>query len=177
VCTKELGRYKNCRQKAAKYVIYLGSSCPLESCHISQMLHTMGNGPVAILDWPIVVGVFVHKCASSVYWTLLISRSCVHVVVVCLFVCVCVCERVYIAYMLVCQWWILHICLCVNDEWLMSLGRLPACSYLAAAAATLQVIMHQWRRSSERERERERETKKERKKERERERKLGISQW
>jgi hypothetical protein len=41
---------------------------------------------------------------------------------------------------------------------------LPACSYLAAAgAATLQVIMHQWRRSSERETERKKESKRERK--------------
>jgi hypothetical protein len=53
----------------------------------------------------------------------------------------------------------------------MSLGRLPACSYLAAAgAATLQVIMNKEGAL------RERQRKKERKRERERERKLGISQ-
>ncbi len=153
MCTKELGRYKNC-QKAAKYVIYLGSSCPMAGCHISRMLHTMGNGPVAILDWPIVVGVFVHKCCIE----LILNSVDLALLCACcssLF-CVCVCVCVYIAYMLVCQWWMI-------DE--------PGEVAAAAGAATLQVIMHQWRRSSERERE------KERKKERKREMKLGISQW
>jgi len=144
MCTKELGRYKNC-QKAAKYVIYLGSSCPMAGCHISRMLHTMGNGPVAILDWPIVVGVFVHKCCIE----LILNSVDLALLCACcssLFVYVCVCV------------FILHICLCVNDEWLMSLGRLQQ---------QQEQQLCKWSCTNEEGALRERERKKERKKERE----------
>ncbi len=163
MCTKESGRYKNWRQKAAKYVIYLGSSCLMESCHIGRMLHTMGNGASSHIELThccrcVCAQVCIKCILNSVDLALLCA--CCSSLLVCVYVCASDCA------------FILHICLCVNDEWLMSLGRLPACSYLAAAgAATLQVIMNKEGAL------RERQRKKERKRERERERKLGISQW
>jgi hypothetical protein len=149
MCTKELGRYKNC-QKAAKYVIYLGSSCPMAGCHISRMLHTMGNGPVAILDWPIVVGVFVHKCCielilNSVDLALLCACCSSLFVYVCVCVCVCVC--------LYC----IYACVSMMNDW-WAWGGCSSSRSSNSASDHAPMKKELW--------ERERERKKERKKER-----------
>jgi hypothetical protein len=72
----------------------------MESCHISRMLHTMGNGPVATY-WtdPLLSVCLCIKRILNPADLVLLCACCSS-----LFVCVCV------------RAFILHICLCVNDE-------------------------------------------------------------